>query len=500
MVGKTVLKLEAIVKTFPGVRALDGVHLDIREGEVHALCGENGAGKSTLMKIIAGAQPYTSGHIYLNDKEVVFHSTKDAEEKGIAMIYQEFNMVPELSVAENMYLGRLPQKRPGKVDWQKLYQDAGEVLKKLGLKFSEKTKVKHLTVAEAQMTEIAKCLTIGAKIIIMDEPTAALAEEEIQILFKIIEELKQKGIAIIYISHRMDEIFQISDRLTVFRDGKYVATKEIQQTDYDEVVSLMVGRNVDNLYPRREYVPGEVVFEAKNMTSRGVDHVNLTLHKGEILGITGLLGSGTIELSKIIYGALPKEEGEIYIHGQKKDCSNPRKALEAGIGFVSDDRKQEGLVLGRSIRENISMSSLKTLMKGIRLDKKEEEKRVQQEIKSLNIKLSSLEQLVGKLSGGNQQKVVFAKVLEAHPEILILDEPTRGVDVGAKAEIYQIMNELTKQGKSIIIISTDLPELIGVSDRVIVMREGRTVFEISKEEMCQETILAQASGGVNEDE
>lgn len=500
MMGKTVLKLESIVKTFPGVRALDGVHLDIREGEVHALCGENGAGKSTLMKIIAGAQPYTSGHMYLDDKEVVFHSTKDAEEKGIAMIYQEFNMVPELSVAENMYLGRLPQKRPGKVDWQKLYKDSGDVLNKLGLKFSEKTKVKHLTVAEAQMTEIAKCLTIGAKIIIMDEPTAALADEEIQILFKIIEELKQKGIAIIYISHRMDEIFQISDRLTVFRDGKYVATKEIQETDYDEVVSLMVGRNVDNLYPKRAYVPGEVVFEAKNMTSRGVDHVNLTLHKGEILGLTGLLGSGTIELSKIIYGALPKDEGEIYIHGQKKDCSNPRKALEAGIGFVSDDRKQEGLVLGRSIRENISMSSLKTLMKGIRLDKKEEEERVQQEIKSLNIKLSSPEQLVGKLSGGNQQKVVFAKVLEAHPEILILDEPTRGVDVGAKAEIYQIMDELTKQGKSIIIISTDLPELIGVSDRVIVMREGRTVFEISKEEMCQETILAQDSGGVNEDE
>ena len=256
MMGKTVLKLESIVKTFPGVRALDGVHLDIREGEVHALCGENGAGKSTLMKIIAGAQPYTSGHMYLDDKEVVFHSTKDAEEKGIAMIYQEFNMVPELSVAENMYLGRLPQKRPGKVDWQKLYKDSGDVLNKLGLKFSEKTKVKHLTVAEAQMTEIAKCLTIGAKIIIMDEPTAALADEEIQILFKIIEELKQKGIAIIYISHRMDEIFQISDRLTVFRDGKYVATKEIQETDYDEVVSLMVGRNVDNLYPEESICTG----------------------------------------------------------------------------------------------------------------------------------------------------------------------------------------------------------------------------------------------------
>lgn len=493
MMGKTVLKLESIVKTFPGVRALDGVHLDIREGEVHALCGENGAGKSTLMKIIAGAQPYTSGHMYLDDKEVVFHSTKDAEEKGIAMIYQEFNMVPELSVAENMYLGRLPQKRPGKVDWQKLYKDSGDVLNKLGLKFSEKTKVKHLTVAEAQMTEIAKCLTIGAKIIIMDEPTAALADEEIQILFKIIEELKQKGIAIIYISHRMDEIFQISDRLTVFRDGKYVATKEIQETDYDEVVSLMVGRNVDNLYPKRAYVPGEVVFEAKNMTSRGVDHVNLTLHKGEILGLTGLLGSGTIELSKIIYGALPKDEGEIYIHGQKKDCSNPRKALEAGIGFVSDDRKQEGLVLGRSIRENISMSSLKTLMKGIRLDKKEEEERVQQEIKSLNIKLSSPEQLVGKLSGGNQQKVVFAKVLEAHPEILILDEPTRGVDVGAKSEIYAIMNELVKTGISIIMISSELPEIINMSDRIYVMAEGRVAGSISHEEVTQEAIMSLAA-------
>lgn len=493
MMGKTVLKLESIVKTFPGVRALDGVHLDIREGEVHALCGENGAGKSTLMKIIAGAQPYTSGHMYLDDKEVVFHSTKDAEEKGIAMIYQEFNMVPELSVAENMYLGRLPQKRPGKVDWQKLYKDAGDVLNKLGLKFSEKTKVKHLTVAEAQMTEIAKCLTIGAKIIIMDEPTAALADEEIQILFKIIEELKQKGIAIIYISHRMDEIFKISDRLTVFRDGKYVATKEIQETNYDEVVSLMVGRNVDNLYPKRAYVPGEVVFEAKNMTSRGVDHVNLTLHKGEILGLTGLLGSGTIELSKIIYGALPKDEGEIYIHGQKKDCFNPRKALEAGIGFVSDDRKQEGLVLGRSIRENISMSSLKTLMKGIRLDKKEEEERVQQEIKSLNIKLSSPEQLVGKLSGGNQQKVVFAKVLEAHPEILILDEPTRGVDVGAKSEIYAIMNELVKTGISIIMISSELPEIINMSDRIYVMAEGRIAGSISHEEVTQEAIMSLAA-------
>lgn len=500
MEGKVVLKLDSIVKTFPGVRALDGVKLDIIEGEVHALCGENGAGKSTLMKIIAGAQPYTSGHIYIDGEEVAFRNTREAEEKGIAMIYQEFNMVTELSVAENMYLGRLPKNSFGKVDWKKLYKDAQDELDSLGLRINAKVKVKNLSVAESQMVEIAKCLTIGAKIIIMDEPTAALAEEEIKILFHIIDDLKKKGIAIIYISHRMDEIFEISDRLTVFRDGKYVATKNIEDTNYDEVVALMVGRSVDNLYPKRNYKEKEVVFEARNMKSKGVNNVNIALHKGEILGITGLLGSGTIELSKIIYGALPKESGEIYIHGEKKDCSTPRKALEAGIGFVSDDRKQEGLVLIRSIKENISMSSLKKLTKGIRLDKNQENSSIAKEIQKLNIKLSSPEQLVGKLSGGNQQKVVFAKVLEAEPEILILDEPTRGVDVGAKAEIYQIMDDLTKEGKSIIIISTDLPELIGVSDRVVVMREGRTVLEISKDEMSQEVILAQASGGVNEDE
>ncbi|WP_312444108.1 sugar ABC transporter ATP-binding protein [Lacrimispora sp.] len=500
MGGRLVLKLESIVKTFPGVKALDGVHLEIFEGEVHALCGENGAGKSTLMKIIAGAQPYTSGAMYLDGKEVVFHSAKDAEKHGIAMIYQEFNMVPELSVAENMYLGRLPVSPLGKVDWNRLYQEAQENLDHLGLKFSAKTKVRNLSVAEAQMTEIAKCLTIGAKIIIMDEPTAALAEEEIQILFRTIEELKKKGIAIIYISHRMDEIFQISDRLTVFRDGKFVASKIIGETDYDDVVSMMVGRNVSNLYPVRDYKTQEVVFEARKVNSRGVHDVSLTLHKGEILGITGLLGAGTIELSKLIYGAIPMDSGEIYVHGKKTDCSSPRKALEAGIGFVSDDRKQEGLVLLRSIKENISMSSLKKLTKGFRLDNRLEMDRVKEQVKALNIKVSSAQQLAGKLSGGNQQKVVFAKVLLADSDILILDEPTRGVDVGAKAEIYAIMNKLTEAGKSILVISTDLPELIGVSDRVIVMREGRTVLEISKQEMNQEKILAHASGGVSENE
>ncbi len=495
-----VLKLDSIVKTFPGVKALDGVHLDVYPGEVHALCGENGAGKSTLMKIIAGAQPYTSGKMYVDGKEVVFHSTKEAERMGIAMIYQEFNMVPDLSVAENMYLGRLPKKAYGAIDWKKLYQDAQGVLNKLNLKVDGKTKVNHLSVAESQMIEIAKCLTIGAKVIIMDEPTAALTDEEIEILFQIIEDLKKQNIAILYISHRMDEIFRISDQLTVFRDGKFIASKKIEDTNYDDVVSMMVGRSVENLYPCRKYENQEVIFEVKDMKSKGVHNVNIKLHKGEILGISGLLGSGTIELSKLIYGAIPKISGSVFVNGEERNCSTPQKALAAGIGFVSDDRKQEGLVLIRSIRENIAMSSLKRYSKGIRINKKYELGQVDKQVKALNIKISSVSQLAGKLSGGNQQKVVFAKMLEANPNILILDEPTRGVDVGAKAEIYAIMDQLTKKGKSIILISTDLPEVIGMSDRILIMREGNVVFEVSKEEMSQETILAYASGGVSENE
>lgn len=496
--NERILELQSIVKLFPGVRALDGVHLDVKAGEVHAICGENGAGKSTLMKIISGAQSYTEGKIIMNGQEVKFYSTKDAERKGIAMIYQEFNMVSDLTVAENMFLGRLPKTKLGTIDWNKLYKDAQEVLNKLGLTFSCKTKISQLSVAEAQMTEIAKCLTIGAKVIIMDEPTAALTDDEIKVLFAIIADLKKNNIAILYISHRMDEIFTISDRITVFRDGKYIATKNVEDTNYDDVVSMMVGRNVSDLYPARDHQKQETAFELKGVNGKGVHNVNLQLYKGEILGIAGLLGSGNIELSKLIYGALPMKSGEIFINGQKKDCSTPIKALAAGIGFVSDDRKHEGLVLIRSIKENISMSSLRKLTKRISLDKNKEMENVNKQVKQLNIKISSPAQNAANLSGGNQQKVVFAKVLEANPSICIFDEPTRGVDVGAKAEIYAIMDRLTKEGKSIILISSDLPELIGMSDRVLVMREGEVVKEIMKADVNQEIVLAYASGGVSE--
>ncbi len=498
---KPVLVLKDIVKFFPGVRALDGVHLEVFPGEVHALCGENGAGKSTLMKIISGAQPYTQGHIFIDGEEVVFHSTKEAEQKGIAMIYQEFNLVPDMTVAENMFLGRLPTKKSGRIDWAKLYSQAQENLSQLGLTFSAKTKIKDLSVAQAQMTEIAKCLTIGARIIIMDEPTAALTKEEIGVLFDVIADLKRQGISVLYISHRMDEIFHISDCITVFRDGKYIDTKPTAETNYDEIVSMMVGKKIMNLYPQRAYKPqNDVVMEVKNLSGYGVHNVSFHLNKGEILGVVGLMGSGNIELSKLIYGALPLKEGEIYINGRTTDCSTPRKALGVGIGFVSDDRKQEGLVLVRSVKENISLSSLPKLTMFGFIRREREARLVERNVERLNIKVSASTQLTGNLSGGNQQKVVFARVLETEPDICVFNEPTRGVDVGAKAEIYQIMDRLTQEGKSIMLISSDLPELIGMSDRILVMREGKIVKELQKEAANQEIVLAYASGGVTTNE
>lgn len=493
-----ILELNNIVKIFPGVRALDGVRLDLHKGEVHALCGENGAGKSTLMKIISGAQRYTSGEIILNGEKVQFHSTKDAEKHGIAMIYQEFNMIPELSIAENIYLGRLPKTQYKTIHWKKLYQDADETLKKLGLTLDSRTKVKNISVAEAQMVEIAKALSIGAKIIIMDEPTAAISDEETEVLFQKVYDLKKEGISIIYISHRMDEIFRISDRISVFRDGKYIDTQYVKDTNYEDVVAKMVGRNITDLYPKRKFIRDAEVLNVNNIQSSGVKGVSFSLGKGEILGIAGLLGSGNIELSKLLAGAIKIKSGKILINNSEVDVRTPRKALDSGIGFVSDDRKMEGLVLVRSIKENISLSSLKNIKKGIFLDQKKELQIVEGHVKKLNIKMSSIHQAVGNLSGGNQQKVVFGKMLETNPTVCILDEPTRGVDVGAKAEIYQIMNDLTERGIGIILISTDLPELIGMSDRILIMREGEVVKQLEKTEFNQEIIMAYASGGINE--
>lgn len=496
MKNEYILELKSITKTFPGVKALNNVHLEVKPGEVHALCGENGAGKSTLMKIISGAQNATSGDIYFEGEKATYNTTKEAQNIGISMIYQEFNLVPYLSVAENIFLGKLPVNG-AIINWNKLYKLTQDILDQLGLKISPKAIVSKLSVAEMQMVEISKCLSTNSKVIIMDEPTAALTDQEIASLFTIIENLTSKGISIIYISHRMDEIFAITDRITVFRDGKHVKTMETSDTNYDEIVSLMVGQNIANLYPTRTEIDNEVVLEVKNLNGKNVEDVSFSLKKGEILGISGLMGAGNIELSKILYGATNKHSGTVTVNGKELRCTRPLEAIEKGIGLVPDDRKNEGLVLVRSVKENISLSSLQKISKHGILDKKAEKIAIKNSINSMNIKVSSSEQLVNNLSGGNQQKVVLSKVLRSSPDILILDEPTRGVDVGARAEIYQIIDLLTKNGKSIILVSSDLSEVIGMSDRIIIMKEGKIVKEVLRKDCSQELVLAYASGGVS---
>lgn len=501
MKEKTILKLENITKKFPGVTALDNVRLDIREGEIHALCGENGAGKSTLMKIIAGAQSYTSGNMYFENKEVDFKSTKDAQEIGISMIYQEFNLVPELSIAENIFIGNLPMKSKFCIDWKGLNKKAKEIMNMVGLHKNPTQLVKELSVAEAQMIEIAKCLSNNSKVIIMDEPTAALSDEEIECLFKIIEGLKRNKISIIYISHRMEEIFNITDRITVFRDGRYIKTLDTEKTNHEELVTLMVGKSINDLYPKRDHSNGEVVLQVNKLYyKKELKNIDFKLGKGEILGIAGLMGSGNIALSKVLFGAYESQySGEVLLSGKRITLKDPLVAIKNGIALVPDDRKFEGLVLGRSVKENTSLPSIDNLISNGRIDLKQDKVVAEEMVKKLNTKVSSVEQLAGNLSGGNQQKVVLAKMLLTNPKVLILAEPTRGIDVGAKAEIYALMDKLTKDGISIILITSDLPELVGMSDRVLVMKSGEIIKELkNKEDITQENILSYAAGGKKE--
>lgn len=497
MEEKYILELKNITKVFPGVKALKEVHLNVKEGEVHSLVGENGAGKSTLMKIISGAQGYTTGNMYFKGEEVIFNSTKEAQAHGISMIYQEFNLIPQLTVAENIFLGQIPKKN-GLISWKTMNENAKRILDKLEIDIDPEEVISNLSVAHMQMVEIAKSLTHDSKVIIMDEPTAALTDEEIKTLFKLISVLKTRGISILYISHRMEEIFSISDRITVFRDGKYIKTMDKDETNYEEVVSLMVGQKIGTIYPDRDHVNTEVVLEVRNFTGESVRDVSFNLHKGEILGISGLLGAGNIDLSKMIYNAKTRTSGTLVYKGKELNTKTPKDSIKAGIGLVPDDRKNEGLVLIRSVKENISLSSLNKIIESGIVRKEKESTNVNNMIENLNIRVSNPEQIVMNLSGGNQQKVVFAKILSAVPELLILLEPTRGVDIGAKIEIYNIIDKLTEEGKSIILVSSDLPEVIGLCDRVLVMREGEIVKEIRKSEATQELILAYAAGGVSE--
>lgn len=490
-----ILEMCRIGKTFPGVVALNDVDFELRPGEVHILLGENGAGKSTLMKILSGAYQKSAGQIMLDGNEVEIKNPKHAQTLGISTIYQEFNLIPHLSVGENIFLGREPVGLPGFIDQRAIFKQAKHALTDLGLSLNPRKLVKELRVAEQQMVEVAKALSLDARILIMDEPTAALTEHEIKELFATIRSLKQKGVAIVYISHRMEELFEIGDRVTVLRDGRSVGTYDVSAISKSELIRLMVNRELTDLFPKEKVSRGPEVLRVEGLsTETGLNDINFSLHKGEVLGISGLLGAGRTELARAIFGLDKITSGTIYIEGDSRKLDSPRRAINAGIGFLTEDRKSQGLVLPLSVKENLCLSSVDKFSSWGVMNPKQEQQAGDRYVKELRIRTPSLNQKVVFLSGGNQQKVVLSKWLCSEAEIFIFDEPTRGVDVGAKTEIYQLMNRLTASGVAIIMISSELLEVLGMSDRILVMRGGRITGEFSAAEATQERILQCALG------
>lgn len=488
-----VLELRDIVKRYPGVTALNGVSLKIRKGEIHALIGENGAGKSTLIKTCSGAVIPTQGLIVVNGREFSAMTPQLAAENGIAIIYQEFNNVGELSVAENIFLGRAI--RNGIViDRKKMEEESRKVFEQLNIKINPAALVKDLTVGYQQMVEIAKAIQQNARILIMDEPSAPLTKAEVESMMTIVEKLREEGVSIIYISHRLDEIFRLSDQITVLRDGEYVTTLITRESTVDELVSLMVGRELTETYPkRRACIQDEVVMEFQNVTGNGDKNISFSVRKGEILGVGGLVGAGRTELAQMMFGAARKEAGKIIYKGQEINPRSPREAIRLGIALVPEDRKQQGALLDMDIRTNISMPIFKRISRATVVDRREEERIAEKYKSDLRIKTPTTRQLVKNLSGGNQQKVILGKWMAANSEFIIFDEPTRGIDIGAKYEIYKLMNEMVESGKTIFLISSEMEELMGMSDRIIVLTEGRMTGELEKGEFKQETIMAFAS-------
>lgn len=491
-----ILQMKCISKEFPGVKALDGVSLNIKKGTVHAVIGENGAGKSTLMKILIGIYQPDQGEILYKGKAIKISNSHEAIKLGISMIHQELNPVLELSVSENIFLGREPLNRiTGFVSEKELFSKTQELFETLDIKgISPKSKMKSLSIAQIQMIEIAKAVSYNSDLIIMDEPTSALTEAEVTTLFNIIVSLKAKGIAIIYISHKLDEIFKISDEITVMRDGQYIDTVKTENVTREKLISMMVGRELKDFYRKQATEKGEVALEVRNLTKEGLfKDISFKVHKGEILGIAGLVGAGRTEIVETIFGMRGSYSGEIYKDGKRIFIRNERDAIKNKIALATEDRKALGLVLCLPVRHNISMAWLKMLSKFSLVQTKKEKNICEELVKTLRIKLTNIDCSTNTLSGGNQQKVVLAKWLLTSPDVLILDEPTRGIDVGAKAEIYGIMVDLAKQGKAIIMISSEMPELIGMSDRIIVVHDGAITGELSREEATQEAIMGLAS-------
>lgn len=490
------IEMRGIDKSFGSNQVLKQAGFTLESGEVHALMGENGAGKSTLMKILTGVYTKDAGTVLVDGKEVNYKNPQEAEKAGIVFIYQELNVMFDLTVEENLFMGKEIHGKFGICDKKAMQKKAQEALNTLGVNISPKTVMSELSVGQQQMVEICKALMADAKVIIMDEPTAALTQSETVALFKVIESLRKKGVSMVYISHRMEEIFELCDRITVLRDGSYIGVKNIPETNMNEIVKMMIGREIGERYPSRDVKIGKEVLKVKGLTRKGTFHdVSFSVRAGEVLGVSGLMGAGRTEIMQAIFGNLSYESGTIEIDGKEVKISNPRQAMEHGIGFITEDRKTEGLMLDKSIRENISLCNLGRISKSSVISKEAEKDMVAEAIKDLHIKCFGPFHECNNLSGGNQQKVVLAKWILTNPKILILDEPTRGVDIGAKKEIYNIINKLAAQGVAIIMVSSELPEVLGMSDNIMVVREGEVRGIISYEKANQERVMTLATGG-----
>ena len=495
MVKRNILKVENIFKTFPGTKALKDVSLELAEGEVHAIVGENGAGKSTLMKILSGVlQSDGGGKIFFDGKEVKFNSPRDAQKKGIGFVHQELSLCPHISVAENIYMGRTPMNKLGFINFRKLYQKTEKILDLFDSNIKAYSIVKNLNIADQQIVEIAKALSLNCKVIIFDEPTSSLNNIESDNLFKIIKNIKQKNIGVLYITHRLAEIYKIADRVTILRDGIRIDSLDVEKTNHEILIEKMVGRNIGNLYPEKSKSIKEVIMSVNKFNKKGVfKNINFNLKKGEILGFAGLVGAGRTEVSRAVCGIDAFDDGEVIVEGKKAKINNYKSAIKIGLVYITEDRKNQGLFLKMSVRENISAASLQKVTKNMLIRKFIECANGNKLIKKLNIKVADVEQKMSSISGGNQQKVLFAKWLNIDPRIIIMDEPTRGIDVGAKSEVHKIIRGLVESGIGVIIISSELPEIIGMCDRVIVMHEGKITGEVSNNNITEKNIMLLAS-------
>lgn len=490
-----VLQMKHVSKSFPGVKALDDINLNIERRSVHALCGENGAGKSTLMKILAGVYHADEGEIFIDGKKVLINNTKKSAKEGISMIYQEMLPIPEMTIAESFFLGHELTVGPLWTKRKEMFDETKKALERCGIDLHPNKKMKDMTVAELQLVEIARAVYNEAKIIVMDEPTSAITEREVENLFKIIQRLIDEGKSVIYITHKMDEIYKICDTVTVIRDGKYIGTKKINDITMDEIVKMMCGREMTQMFPKIHVPIGEIKMEVKGFTRSGeFENISFHVRKGEILGVAGLMGAGRSETMETIFGFRKKEAGELFIDGKKVEIKSPKDAIANHIALVTEDRRYLGLNISASVKDNILIAGLEKFSKAGIINWPTAKIEVEKQINAMNIKTPSQDTIVDNLSGGNQQKVVLGKWLIREPDILIMDEPTRGIDVGAKAEIYKLMGEFVKKGKAIIMISSELPEIIGMSDRCIVLHEGEFTGELDREEFSQERILALAAG------